>query len=70
MLYYLTDNKLIHVPKMLHFPVCVTFLKIYQVAKVIICVKFLQRMSQCFFTGTEMNNEDDMDIIFILFHQY
>ena len=66
MLYYLVENQFIHVPKMLHFPVCVTFLK--NISSLPKCSCVLNCCSECcvvFVTDVENNDKYDVDLPFI-----
>ena len=69
MFYYLTENQFIHVPKILHLPLCVTFLKNISIFPKWSCV--LNCCSECtgvFVLDAEMNDEDDANIPFIQIH--
>ena len=71
MLYFLTDNKSTRLQNMLHFSVCVTFLKIISSLPKCSCV--LNCCIKCpgvFVPDAEMNDKDDADLPFIRFHHY
>ena len=70
MLYYLTDNKFIHVPKILHLPLCETLLKIYQVENLSWVLNCCSECPSIFVPDAEINDEDDAYLPFIWFHHY
>ena len=65
MLYYLVENQFIHVPKMIYFPVCVTFLENISNCQSVRVLNCCRECRGVFVTYVEINDKDYADIPFI-----
>ena len=68
MLYYLMENQFIHLPNILHLPVCVTFLEKIKIPKRPCVLKFCSECSRVFVIYAEMNDKDDENLPLIIFN--